>query len=63
MPFGIGWEDVMADKWHSEPGIFGGYTHYDDKGHKVGKSEPGIFGDYTLYDAKGNKIGRSEQPW
>lgn len=27
--------------------FFGGYTHYDSKGNKVGRSEPGIFGGYT----------------
>lgn len=50
----------MANKSHSEPNLFGGYTHYDAKGHKIGSSEPGIFGGYTNYDAKGHKIGRSD---
>lgn len=52
----------MANKGHSVPDLFGGgYTHYDEKGNKIGRSEPNIFGDgFTDYDAKGNKIGRSE---
>ena len=50
----------MAKSGHSEPNIFGGYTHYDSKGNVTGRSEPGIFGGYTNYDAKGNKIGHSD---
>ena len=50
----------MAKKGHSEPNLFGGYTHYDDHGRKTGRSDPGIFGGYTNYDAKGHKIGHSE---
>ena len=50
----------MSNKGHSEPNFFGGYTHYDSKGNKIGRSEPGFFGGYTEYDAKGNKIGHSE---
>lgn len=50
----------MGNKGHSEPNLFGGYTHYDDKGHKVGRSEPSIFGGYTEYDAKGHKVGHSD---
>lgn len=52
----------MSNKGKSVPDIFGGgYTHYDSKGHKTGRSEPGLFGGFTDYDAKGNKIGRSER--
>lgn len=50
----------MANKGHSEPNLFGGYTHYDEKGHKIGSSEPGLFGGYTNYDSKGHKIGHSD---
>lgn len=50
----------MSNKGHSEPNLFGGYTHYDSKGNKIGRSEPSFFGGYTEYDAKGNKIGRSD---
>lgn len=49
----------MANKGRSEPNLFGGYTHYDEKGHKIGKSEPNLFGGYTNYDAKGKKTGTS----
>ncbi len=52
----------MANKGHSVPDLFGGgYTHYDEKGNKIGRSEPNFFDDgFTNYDAKGNKVGRSE---
>lgn len=50
----------MAGKGRSEPGLFGGYTHYDENGKKIGHSEPGLFGGYTDYDSKGHKIGHSE---
>lgn len=50
----------MGNKGHSEPNLFGGYTHYDSKGHKVGRSEPSLFGGYTEYDAKGKKVGHSD---
>ncbi len=52
----------MANKGHTEPDLFGGgYTHYDEKGNKIGRSEPNFFGGgYTTYDSKGNKIGTSE---
>ena len=52
----------MANKGHTEPDLFGGgYTHYDEKGNKIGRSEPNFFGGgYTNYDSKGNKIGTSE---
>ena len=29
---------------YSRLGLFGGMTHYDNKGHKIGESRPGIFG-------------------
>ncbi|MBR6314780.1 MAG: hypothetical protein IKR49_09135 [Clostridia bacterium] len=51
----------MANKGYSVPDLFGnGYTHYDEKGNKIGRSEPNIFDDgFTDYDAKGNKVGTS----
>ena len=51
----------MENKGHSDRGLFGDYTHYDSKGHKIGHSTPDLFGDYTHYDSKGNKTGRSTQ--
>lgn len=50
----------MGDKGHSERNLFGGYTHYDSKGHKIGSSDPGLFGGYTHYDSKGHKTGHSD---
>lgn len=51
----------MANKkGHSDPNIFGGYTHYDEHGKKIGRSDPNIFGGYTNYDANGHKVGRSD---
>lgn len=50
----------MGNKGRSEPNIWGGYTHYDSKGHKIGSSDPSIFGGYTNYDAKGHKTGHSD---
>lgn len=50
----------MANKGHSERGLFGDIHHYDEHGHKTGTSRPGIFGGYTNYDAKGNKVGHSD---
>ncbi len=50
----------MANKGRSEPNLFGGYTHYDEKGNKIGTSEPNLFGGFTDYDAKGNKVGHSD---
>lgn len=50
----------MANKGHSDPNLFGGYTHYDEKGHKTGRSEPNLFGGYTNYDASGKKTGTSD---
>ena len=50
----------MNDKGKSTPTLLGGYTHYDEKGHKTGSSTPGLFGGYTNYDSKGNKIGRTD---
>lgn len=50
----------MSVKGHSDPGIFGSYNHYDEKGNKTGRTDPGLFGSYTHYDSKGNITGRSE---
>lgn len=50
----------MANKGRSDPNMFGGYTHYDSKGHKTGSSSPNAFGGYTNYDAKGHKVGTSQ---
>ena len=50
----------MGKKEHIEPNFFGGFTHYDEKGHKTGTSEPNLFGGYTHYDEKGHKTGTSE---
>lgn len=51
----------MANKGRSEKDLFGGgYTHYDSRGKKIGRSEPNFFGGYTNYDAKGHKTGRTE---
>lgn len=50
----------MANKGHSERGLFGDIHHYDEHGHKTGTSRPGFFGGYTNYDAKGNKVGHSD---
>lgn len=36
----------MSKKGYSRPGLFGGYTNYDEHGHKTGRSEPGLFGGY-----------------
>ena len=29
----------MGDKGRSEPNLFGGYTHYDEKGNKLGSGD------------------------
>ena len=50
----------MGNKGHSVSDGFGGYTHYDEKGHKTGRSEPNMFGGYNEYDAKGHKVGHSD---
>lgn len=50
----------MGNKGRSEPNLLGGYTHYDEKGHKTGSSEPGLFGGYVDYDSKGHKTGHSD---
>lgn len=50
----------MSKKGYSRPNAFGGYTHYDGNGKKIGRSEPGIFGGYNHYDSKGHKTGRSD---
>lgn len=31
----------------SEPGLFGRYNHYDNRGKKTGHSDSGLFGSYT----------------
>lgn len=49
----------MSKKGHSSPNFWGGYTHYDDKGHKTGSSYPGFFGGYTHYDENGHRSGHS----
>ena len=50
----------MSGKGRSDPNLFGGYTHYDEKGHKIGSSTPGLFGGYVDYDSKGHKIGHTD---
>ena len=50
----------MSKKGYSQPDAFGGYTHYDGSGKKIGRSEPGFFGEYTHYDANGRRTGHSE---
>lgn len=50
----------MANKGHSQRGLFGDIHHYDEHGHKTGTSRPGLFGGYTNYDANGNKVGHSD---
>ncbi len=49
----------MGKKGTSIPDLFGGYTHYDEKGRKIGESVPGLFGGYTEYDEKGKVIGHT----
>lgn len=50
----------MSKKGYSRPNAFGGYTHYDGNGKKIGRSDPGFFGGYNHYDANGKKTGRSD---
>lgn len=50
----------MSKKGYSRPNAFGGYTHYDGNGKKVGRSDPGFFGGYNHYDANGRKTGHSD---
>ena len=50
----------MGNRGRSDPNLFGGYTHYDEKGHKMGRSDPNLFGGYTTYDSAGHKTGRVE---
>lgn len=50
----------MSKPGRSDPGLFGGFDHYDDHGKKIGRSEPGLFGGVTHYDSHGRKTGRSE---
>ena len=45
---------------HSDPGLFGGYNHYDNRGNKIGHSDPSLFGSYTHYDANNNRTGSSD---
>ena len=49
----------MAKTITSRPNIFGGTSHYDEHGKKIGESRPAIFGGNNHYDAKGHKIGYS----
>ena len=49
----------MAKTITSRPNIFGGTSHYDEHGKKIGESRPAIFGSTNHYDAKGHKIGYS----
>ena len=50
----------MSKKGYSRPNAFGGYTHYDGNGKKVGRSDPGFFGGYNHYDSNGRKTGHSD---
>ena len=50
----------MSKKGYSRPNMFGGYTHYDGNGRKIGSSSPGFFGGYNHYDAHGRKTGHSD---
>lgn len=50
----------MGNRGHSEPNVFGGYTHYDEMGNKIGSSEPDFLGGFIDYDAKGNRTGYSD---
>ena len=48
-------------KIFSRPSLFGTYTnHYDEHGHKVGRSREGLFGT-VHYDASGKRVGRSHE--
>lgn len=49
----------MGKTRRSIPDAFGGYKHYDEKGHKTGESIPDMFGGFTDYDEKGKKSGYS----
>lgn len=51
----------MSKNGRSERNMFGGYTHYDGKGHKTGSSSPNLFGGYTNYDEKGHRTGSSSR--
>ena len=50
----------MSCKGRIDHNLFGGYTHYDEKGNKIGSSTPGLFGGYVDYDSKGHKIGHTD---
>ena len=45
---------------YSREDAFGGYTHYDAKGKKIGYSRDGFLGT-THYDERGREVGRSEE--
>ena len=45
--------------YYSWEDAFGGYTHYDAKGKKIGYSRDGFLGT-THYDERGREVGRSE---
>ena len=51
----------MGNKGKSYQNLFGGYNHYDEKGHKTGYSQPNLLGGYNHYDEKGRKTGQSYQ--
>ncbi len=51
----------MSKTGRSDKNLFGGYTHYDEKGHKTGTSRENLFGGYTNYDANGHKTGTSRE--
>ena len=38
---------TMSKKGHSEPGLFGGYNHYDSNNRSTGSSDPSMFGGYN----------------
>ena len=46
--------------YYSWEDAFGGYTHYDAKGKKIGYSRDGFLGT-THYDERGREVGRSEE--
>lgn len=51
----------MGNKGYSRKNMWGGYNHYDSKGHKIGSSDPNLIGGYKNYDAKGHRTGDSHQ--
>lgn len=44
----------------SRPGLFDGYNHYDNSGHKIGHSDPGFFSGFNHYDNHGQKTGHTD---